>query len=341
MKADIERLELVLNPLMAAFNSGRYPFNMPWAKAPQIPQNMPKNLTLGSPKHALFLFCLCYYMRGLIDSKTAVKLLAKLYENKPEIFIPEKAIEEGPKEITELLRAVGLGVNSKEIGKSWVKNFEMLIRYWEGSPVKLFEGVGTYEEACLRIRNKRIKNNRLDNSSAGFLGFQEKMVSMLIYFLLDAGFVDQFHFPPPVDFHVLRIMFSHEILILEENENGHNYKKVTDRVREILSNYIIKYNASPLKMCEAMWVISRTLCEQHPGNKSNIGDYKARRTEVSPIKITWNRAQVNSYFRTCASCPIEGTCKYNIPSANYYRHGRIMIRGERQKPPQGFLVLEN
>lgn len=339
MRVDAEKLELLLNRLMAAFDIRRYPFDRPWAQPPQIPENMPKNLKLGSSEHALFLFCLCYYMRGLINSETAIKLLAKVYENKPEMFIPEKAIEKDPKEIAELLQTVGLGVRSEEIGRFWVENFKMLIRHWGGSPVKLFEGVETYEEACERITNKKIKKNRLEKKYAGFFGFQEKMASMLIYFLLDAGFIDPFHFPPPVDFHVLRIMFSHEIFILE-GENGSDYKKITDCVRELLSDYIRKCNANLLKMCEGMWIISRMLCERHPGNSSKIGKRKDRKTEIKAIPVIWNKSQRNSYFLSCGSCPIEKTCRYNIPSADYYSHAKIIIRGERQKPPQTSFLFE-
>lgn len=341
MRANQEKLDLVLNRLMSAFDNGQYPFDKLWARTPQIPENMPKNLILSSREHALFLFCLCYYMRGLIDSITAIKLLAKLYENEPDIFIPEKAAQKNPREITELLKAAGLGVRSEEIGRFWIENFKMLIRHWNGNPIKLLEGVKTYEEACERIKNKSIKKNRLENQNSGFFGFQEKMVSMLIYFLVDAGFVDPFHFPPPVDFHVLRIMFSHEILILDDDENGSGYKKITDRARELLSCYILKHGICPLKMCEGMWIISRTLCEQHPGNSSNMGKRRGRKTEIKPILITWNKSQKNSYFRSCGFCPIEETCKYNIPSANYYNQGKITIRSVRQKPPQEFIKFND
>jgi len=121
MRADSERLELVLNRLMAAFNNGQYPYNQPWARAPQIPENLPKNLILGSSEHAVFLFCLCYHMRGGIDSETATKSLAKLYDARPEIFIPEKGMEQRPETITKYLQEVGLGFQSKEIGKKLVK----------------------------------------------------------------------------------------------------------------------------------------------------------------------------------------------------------------------------
>ncbi|MBI2063012.1 MAG: hypothetical protein HYT61_02095 [Candidatus Yanofskybacteria bacterium] len=326
---------------MAAFDTGQYPFDKPWAKPPQIPENMPRNLTLGSKEHPLFLFCLCYHMRGGIDSITAIKSLAKLYETKPEIFVPENGMNRDPQEITGFLREVGLGFQSREIGRAWVENFKMLVRYWDSSPVKLLEGVETYEEACERIRNKLVKKNRIENKNSGFLGFQEKMVSMLIHFLMEAGFIDSFHFPPPVDFHVLRTMFGHEILLIEEWDKDNYNKKTLSLIRELLSGYLLKYNVNPLRLCEAMWIISRTLCSQHPGNISNVGDYEARKTTIKPIDITWNRSQVNSYFRTCGSCPIERTCKFNIPSAYYYITGNIVIRGTRQKPPQEFLIFES
>jgi hypothetical protein len=341
MRADVGKLELVLNGLMVAFNSRRYPFDQSWARPPHIAENMPKNLTLCSKEHALFLFCLCYYMRGGIDSVTATRALSRLHETRPEIFIPENGMRQDPKDITGFLQGVGLGFQSKQIGNYWVNNFRTLFQHWQSSPVIILDGVQTYEEACERIQNKLTKTNRLADKNSGFFGFQKKMVSMLIYFLTDTGFIDPFHFPPPVDFHVLRTIFGHEILILEDKSESAYNKETLALVRGLLSDYSLKHNISPLRLSEAMWIISRTLCNQHPGNISKVGDYEARKTSIRAIDVTWSRSQIDSYTRACGPCPIERTCRFNIPSAYYYITGAIVIRGIRQKPPQGFFAFDD
>lgn len=274
MQVNIKKLELVLNPLLAALNAGQYPFNKQRIQMPHQKKNLPKNLIVSSTEHALFLFCLCYYMRGGIDSDTAARALAKLYENIPEIFVPKNGMSENPKKITELLQKVGLGFQSRRIGSYWVENFRLLFTYWDSNPTRLMEDIQTYDDACYRIKNKHLKKDCFANKNSGFFGFQEKMVSMLIYFLTDSGLIKPIHFPPPIDFHVLRIMFAHEILVME-NGDRHNYnEKTLALIRHILSEYSQKNCIDPLHLSEVMWIVSRTLCSQHPGNTSNIGKYE-------------------------------------------------------------------
>ncbi|OGM91168.1 hypothetical protein A2755_02045 [Candidatus Wolfebacteria bacterium RIFCSPHIGHO2_01_FULL_48_22] len=90
--------------------------------------------------------------------------------------------------------------------------------------------------------------------------------------------------------------------------------------------------------CDALWILSRTLCRRHPGNNSHHGEYKARKTELIPRKVAWDKtSQRRTYFETCGKCPVQATCEFNVPSAEYYRRGVLQKRGKREKPPDLFV----
>ena len=345
MRINQKRMNLVLGRLMQALQAKEYPYNLDGVTAPQIASNMPHNLRLGSREHALFLFCTCYWMRGGIQSDTAFRSLARLHEAHPEIFVPEKAHLFLEDYLAQKFKEYRLGFQAKQIARFWIINFVRLADWYDGDPVKLFTDIHTYEAACDRIENQRAKKS----GQEGFYGFRKKMVSMLIYFLTDTGFIKPFHFPPPVDFHVLRIFVAHRMLTLSAREQtGWIYERLADRVRHYLSIYCLKYKVDPLRLCDAMWLLSRALCNQHPGNNSIVGKMEmvngarirvrmGRRTAIKPTIITWSEAQTFAYLRSCGSCPVEQSCSLLIPSANYYVSGVIKVRGERTKSPQQIL----
>jgi hypothetical protein len=333
---DTAKAEYVLGKLLNAFLGKTYPYNLPDAVPPQTPQNMPETLILGTREHALFLFCLCYYMRGGIKSHTAAKLLSKLYDNNPLIFLPEKRGSFSPSFVSNALKEVGLGFNADEIGDAWLDNFNRLDVLWGSNPVNIFNGISTYEEACERIQNRGKKKHVVEN---GFRGFQEKMVSMLTYFLMDAGFIDRWHFPIPIDFHVLRVVFAHEIITsAEPGYNGFYTKEVLAATRQLFLDYCRNHNVDPLRLCDAVWLYSGLMCSLHPGNQSRIEEErKGRKTIVVPM-LKWSRRQIRTCNeQACGQCFIRDTCRWCVPSADYYIRGVISLRAERDDPPQIFL----
>ncbi len=324
---DKERAVVIFDRLRALYLSKEYPFNQPLATSPTIPENLPQSLETGTREHALFLFMLCYWMRGGIKSHTATKQLSRLYEADPDIFLPESVHRLAENRLAVGFRSVGLGFNADEIAGIWLGNLIKIANEWEGDPRTLFAGISTYEEGCERIQNK---------GGRGFRGFQEKMVSMLTYFYMDAGIVDRWHFPIPVDFHVLRIVFAHEIIIVapgEANGNGFYTKPVLAAVRNLCHQYCVEHSVDPIELCVAVWLYSGLMCNQHPGNKSIVGGRHGRKTELWPI-ARWTLAQTRTYERTCAVCPIRQTCRWCVPSAEYYIRGQLVLREERDEPSQ-------
>jgi hypothetical protein len=333
---DWARAERVFGSALEALEDHRYPYNR--VEPPQVAEKLPPSLSWGGVKHACFLFCSCHHMRGGIKSETAFKILGRLFEDDPHMFSPEAVATDAgrytPAFITAVLRKAALGYKAEEIGRGWVYNLTKLHRFWNGDPVMLVRGVANYEELCVRIMHGKEPS---EDSPHGFFGFREKMVSMLVYFLMHGGFMDPLVFPVPVDFHVLRILVAHEVLVCDISGNGY-LKGLQDGAREVTLGYCVKHGVDPLKLCDALWLLSSTLCQWNPGNRTRIiGQRSGRKTRTEPTPVYWDPAQIAGYRRSCGSCPVESTCRWNVPAASYYIQGRIVVRGPREKSPQLFL----
>jgi hypothetical protein len=327
MNIDRKKAERIFWRLLDAYRRKEPPYDQPDAIPPQVRENIPASLIWGSREHALFLFAVCYWMRGGIKSNTAIRQLARLYDTTPQIFLPEHAPFLVEDILATAFRSVGLGFNADEIAGMWRENLIKIAARWEGDPRNIFHGISTYEEACERIQNK---------GGEGFRSFQEKMVSMLTYFYMDAGIVDRWHFPVPVDFHVLRTMFAHEIVVADQSEfngNGFYTKPILAAVRNLFQSYCMDNNVDPVTLCEAVWLHSGLMCNQHPGNQSVVGGRHGRKTELWPVP-RWSLMQTRTFERTCAVCVVNATCRWCVPSAEYYIRGRIILREERDTPPQ-------
>ncbi len=288
MKVSIDwnRAQYVFDTLIGAFRNKSYPYDRVFP--PQIKENLPQNLVWGSREHANFLFHSCYYMRGGIQSDEAFRRLSSIYSEHPAMFNPE-TFEKEPslydsKNIVRILQEHRLGYH-KQIAGFWIKNAHKLNLFWKGSPLSVFEKAKDYEDLCkiLIANGKREADKR-----NGFHGFQYKMVSMLVYFYVDALLIDPISFPIPVDFHVLRILTANKLLVVEGMESGMDLFKDEYKAsaRELTEVYCIKNAVSPVELCEALWLLSRTLCVLNPGNSSVVvGKLSARRTEVQAKKI--------------------------------------------------------
>lgn len=328
----IDKLEAVLETLLDAWDKKAFPYNLEAANLPQHESNMPPELPRGGVEHANFLFSSCYYMRGGIKSTRAFKSLSNLYEADPVLFNPEQAARSTPEYIAEELQKVGLGFSKDIISRQWIKNSQRLVDRYDGDPRKIFDGATDYEELLLRIRN--------DGRGSGFAGFQEKMTSMLAYYLMEADLVPYFDFPLPVDLHVMRVSAATEIITFENlPDDGNIYHKNTlATLRKLYQDYSIKHGVSQLEVCNAVWALSSAICGTQPGNimqePNRRKGREGRNTELIPLKIDVNDfAQAALYERSCARCPIDDDCKYNFPAKNYYVKGKL-VGSERVKFPQ-------
>lgn len=321
----------VLDTLLSAYAAGAPPYNMDRVRLPHDPRHMPETLERGGRDHATFLFNVCYYMRGGIKSNDAVKRMARVYDDHPELFNCEVAQEFNQETLAKILGNHGLGFQ-KAVAKQWVENARRLYEQYDGDPRNIFADVSTYEESQEKVQN--------DGKGGGFLGFQEKMTSMIIYYLMDEELIAPFNFPIPVDLHVMRVSIANEMITFGDAPYGTNlFREETLRaLRTLYLNYAADRDISPLRLCDAVWMLSESLCGRHPGNttlkpegrKARKG--RATRLIPGPVDIH-NPTQQKAYHDSCGICPIQETCQYNLPGTHYYVGGNLIIRGRRVRFP--------
>ncbi|MDB5193994.1 MAG: hypothetical protein JWN50_8 [Parcubacteria group bacterium] len=331
----------------------------------QDAKNLPDGLIWGSREHALYLWFLCIYMKGGINSQVAITQLSKLYTDHQWIFMPENLLGLDKLELRWViewlgttLQEYGLGSNVEESKRTWVWNSVKLAKFWNSDPRDIFREAEKNAEASwqsyeaakanydalarLIIRKPGSTHETIMSQPNGFYGFQHKMVSMIIYFFIHAGILVSFPYPVPVDFHILRVLISTGILGIRkrtERRWGSRHwefrEKFLPYAREVTLRYVVEERANPQHLADVLWILSRSWCRHHPGNKSSVEKTRtARRRHITDLPVVWNASTERRYDRTCGRCPIENECRWNIPSSYYYVKGCIVLRSARIRPPQ-------
>ncbi|MFA5967119.1 MAG: hypothetical protein WC805_01195 [Patescibacteria group bacterium] len=334
VSANYELAEEIFRILLEALRQGRYPYNL--NGTPQLEENLPSETVMprGGIEEAIFWFVSCFYMQGGINSHTAIQALFRVYAVCPELFQPstwlkETTMADYSEQLRQVLKNNGLGFRLEDTVKSWSYDLHKLAKYWDGDPRKLVEE-GEFADLCAKI----IRSNKKDADPAyGFRGFQEKMVSMITFFLMDRNLVVYRHMPLPVDFHVLRVLVSTRILEGFPETNCYRREDFLDIAREVTYNYCCQHEKECdkiwLRLCDAIWLLSRNGCSKSPGNSSKRGEYQARQTKVTP-----SHPEPKSGSSWCHLCPLNKEyCQFNVPAARYYVNDLVETRGSREKEP--------
>lgn len=330
-----DKLDMVVDTLLEARANNEFPYTLDAANLPQDERNMPLELPRGGREHANFLWATCYYMRGGIKSTAAFAGLSEVYAQEPELFDPFEAINDDPERVKELLKANGLAFSSSTIGPAWVENARRMVELYDGDPRNIFRDTTDYNVLLTRMKN----NGR----GKGFVGFQEKMVSMIMYYLMDAELIPYFDFPLPVDFHVLRVSAANEIITFENvPEDGNIYsEKTLAMLRAMYHDYSVTHGISQLDVCNAVWSLSAAVCGTQPGNimlePGDRNNRDGRKTRIIPLQVnTSDPTQNRMYERSCGLCPLEKSCTHNMPSKEYYVRGRAIL-----SPRQRFETIDH
>jgi hypothetical protein len=329
---DREQVEHVLGKLVCALENDEFPYNLDTTRLPQDTRHMPQTLELGTQEHAMFLWTVCYYMRGGTKSNDAVRRMSLMYDDNPDMFVAANAKDIDKEVLAKTLGTYGLGFQDT-VAHAWVENASRLHELYDGDPRRIFDEIDTYQQSLDAIMN--------DGKGGGFIGFKEKMTSMIIYYLADGKLIEPFEFPLPVDLHVLRVSIANELVKFEGYEDDENLysDELLETVRNLYVEYARDHDIDMLKLCNAVWQLSESTCGFQPGNitlePQGRQSRKGRSTVLVPFPVNTNsEAQRIMYDKTCRQCPVEDTCKWNVPGKTYYVQGGLSRRGERVVYPE-------
>lgn len=328
-----ERVYALLDTLVGRWKKRQFPYNKADAIIPQT--IIPEELRADKKALSIFYFYACIYMRGGIESLQAFQALLRLRTDYPDYFDPFKASELKAESIQPILKKY-IGWDSRAASKNWVENSWRLVWYWGGNPLELFKGIRDYDEALRRMRNKRTKSDRIaaGHDGRGFIGFQPKMVSMLVYFLDWEGLLKpRFPYPSPADFHNFRLgLTTGGIEVSKHLTHISTSEKLSAPWRQAVMSYIIERKADPVEVADALWLFSLVMCGNSPlmSAREAINGSGMFSDDVLPHVTDRGGYYLLPRFRnaleaTCLRCPIRETCSLAIPSRPYYRKGMLVL----------------
>lgn len=313
-----ERAVRIFSRLIVEHQNGEFPYtagNM--AKLPQA------QVTVELRGNANFWFYLCHLMRGMIKSDYAATQVVQLYQLVPKLFEPKQAVTMTAEEIDVQLKRVFSSVPKwQRYGEAWQRNSEILLA-WGGDILKVYRGCRTEAEVRARVMNK-LKYD-LPLKDRGFYMFQEKMCSLLTYFLMVAELIPTVRISPPIDFHHMRVMVGTGMIDLPVG--SYRPSQVAAAGDRIGQTYLSRFRRmDPVKFADLLFVLSREGCAR----------------AVTEREVDWDDPAVGGrYQRSCGRCPLEDECHRTIVTDDYYvRDGRPRARAirviPRPKPPRRF-----
>jgi len=330
-----ERFTFVVDALLERQRKKLLPYNENGATVPQY--LIPDEIRSNTHTLACFYFFLCIYMRGGIESHTAFRQLIKMWFKHPKFFDPKLASQIKESEITEVLKEY-VGWDSKNAARFWSLNAKRLAKQWGSNPLELIKGLSDYNEAVRRIARKTTKQKNLDTKDDGFYGFQEKMVSMLLYFYDWEGWLPKFLYPSPADFHHYRLFIANEAIIVKtSNGNKIRYsKQISAVIRKGLLDYLkANTNTTTIELADALWLYSFSMCGNSPATITKVSIDTKELFRKAGIEEWWNfdgwiNTRTKSLAKTCVVCVLGKTCKFGIPARSYYSRGIIELRPRPQ-----------
>lgn len=328
-----------LDIIVEAWLEKSFPYNNTKAVVPQ--RLIPQELVADKRALANFLFAVCYYMKGRITSEAAFKGMLKIWRKHPEMFEPSIVSFWSTDEIEGIL-AEFINRDIVQTAKAWKENARRLVDVWGGEAFNITKGLKSHKEAMRRIKNKRTKRDlkralRANGTGEGFEGFQDKMVSMLIYFFDWFGLLEvRFLYPAPADFHNLRLGFATgSITVFPVPERLRYSTKLAALWGVMLMRYMKQRNYDPIDVADALWLFSALMCgrsplttlitakewkptERHLFNNKHV---RGKLMISHPDFMSKNsRGFVDALGKTCLRCPFFPGCKYTIPAGPYYQN---------------------
>lgn len=330
------RAKVVFAAMLERYRTNQHPFV-------NYQADLPQNMVLDEVKKdelrfALHLFFACKYMRGTVISSHAFRVLNQLQQEAPWLFQPELVAFASQAEVQAVLGAK-IPWQQEQVAKLWRNNARVLNDEWSGDPRRIFAGTRSKEVLYRRVMGPKYKEYetvsgrkvRMSNPHQGFGGFQEKMTSMLAYFLEATNLIKPTSLSAPVDFHHLRVYLATRMI--EIDGASIRYERVKMLGIKLAERLQRDFGLTQVEYGDIIWLWSLRSCRYAPHNTSEANTNATGKKILLPVEVTWTPGQIQTHEKTCGRCRIADHCDFGIPPAVYYTEG-IFSRVPRTVPPQ-------
>lgn len=329
MYIDYSRAKEIFALMLERYQGKRYPFQ-------NMEEDLPQHLVLAEVtadplRLARHLFFSCHYMRGTVISSHAFRVLNDLQKESPWLFTEDILVLTTPLQVSQALGSK-IKWHQEAIGKAWLQNARTLHREWKGDPRNIFRGVKSKETLYRRVMGRKYRPKE-PNRYTGFIGFQEKMTSMLAYFLEATGLIEPNPLSAPIDFHHFRVYLATGMINVTESEV--RYEKVKRLGIQLAERLQRDFGLSQVEYGDVIWLWSLRSCRRSPHNRTiEVEHAESRRLTREVVPVVWSPNQIGAHERTCGRCYIADHCSFGIPAGIYYKSGVFRLI-PRMSPPQG------
>lgn len=337
---DFNQMETVLGELMEAYDNNMPPYNYPDTMTPQDQRNMPKTPFTDDRQKANFFLTSCLWMRRM-NSVTAMQNLGRLFDAtrdwEKDPFDPHVAADMSEDEIEAMLEPYPQLQMRTFTVPAWIHNAQHLVAHFDGDARNIIADTDSYTIIAEQMVNKIPRNDRLNKKTtapnAGFEGFQKKMVSMFLYYMIDSGLKDYFDFPLPVDIHVARIGMGTEMVKFEgfAEESNHMIPVLLDVLRDMLYDYSLTTGRSQMDVCNAIWLLGASSCSSSPETQTKSIMLNGRSSELDWYEPDYSPGSndLKRLIQTCGSCAIADYCEWVARGKENQLHGTMTPRRRR------------
>lgn len=201
----------VIDILVPLLQNNEFPYNQDRFMLPEDPYNMPKTLFKNEIEEANFYLTSCLWMRRT-DSNKAMRDLGKAFDdtrgNAVDPFDPLAVAAMSPEQVAATFGRYPQLRMLESNSPGLIHNMEFLLARFDGDIRNAYAGTKDFDEVVLRLKNDKHQDNPsrvLPEFGNGMYGFAEKMVSMLTYYLTEAGLIEPIDYPAPIDQHLAKL----------------------------------------------------------------------------------------------------------------------------------------
>ncbi len=264
--------------------------NISWFCKEALPQInfRPKSIEKNSYEHRCWLFFMAMLTVANNSSDDIFYRSLKMYERNKGLFLPKIVARHiNIDNVRAFLEQVFGRYNLEMLTRAWKDNATMLGRDYQWEPLMIFKGVDKHKEARERIRQ--------------FSNFGDKIASLLIEWFEEIETIPRFYGPPPIDFHVLRLLIITECILVKGLDYNTRVRadKIIRRVIPLLEPFCYEHQF-PTALDPVMWLWGRNVCSKWPLD----GRPHSRQPRTSKSS-------------RCHWCPVEKYCKHYFSYGSY------------------------